>query len=137
MDPIIVALVVALATGVTQGVTAVGAQMIVDAYAALVSAIKDRCGADSSVTQALARLEQQPERESRQLELAEEFDRAHLTEDLVLVHLAEGLKDALSRNVAGKEGLGKFTVRAEQIGLVGDHARIDGDIRFGAGREDS
>lgn len=136
MDPITTAMVAALAAGVLQGAGAVGKQLIVDAYTALRDAIKAKCGVDSDVAEAVEKLEQKPERQGRQTELADEIKDAGVAEDQDLVKLAEALQAALAETEVGRKALGKYNISAKQIGVVGDNTTVEGGIRFGTIREE-
>lgn len=136
MDPITTAMASALIAGVMQGTAAVGKQLIVDAYTTLRDAIWTKCGPQSDVAEAIERAEQEPDRESRQLALAEEIAEADLARDAELVQLAKALQAALAETKAGKQALAKYQVAAQQIVIVGDGTTVEGGIHFGTVRKD-
>ena len=136
MDPITGAIVAALAAGVISGATEVGKKMIVEAYDALKAAIKQKCGAEGDLVQAVETLEQKPDSGARQAVVAEEVTGANLAADAELVKLAQALLDALKDTPAGEEALSKYHIEAQdsEIGVIGDRAHIEGGIHFGKSR---
>ena len=133
MDPITGAIVAALAVGVVSGATKVGETVIVDAYKALKAAIKQKCGAEGDMVQAVETLEQKPDSGARQAVVAEEVTGANLAADPELVKLAQALVEALKETPKGQEAVSKYNIQVQdsQIGVIGDHAHIEGGIRFG------
>jgi len=129
MDPITTMIVIALASGVAGGATQVGTSIIVDAYTALKDALKEKCGVNSKVTQALNALEEEPDFKSNQTGLAERISQAKVADDPKLVELAEKLKQALETVPEAKEAIDKYTVSIK-VGNIGSH--FSGNI---AGRD--
>ncbi len=95
MDPISMALIGALASGVAKGVGEASKSLIPDAYNALKEAIKKKVGAESEVAEALESVEKKPESKGRQATLAEEVTTAGLNQDPDLLQLAQTLAEAL------------------------------------------
>jgi len=136
MDPITGAIVAALAAGVVSGATEVGKKLLVDAYDALKAALKQKCGAEGDLVQAVETLEQKPDSEARQAVVAEEVTGANLAADAELVKLAQALLHALKDSPGGEEALNKYHIEAHdsEIGVIGDDAHIEGGIHFGKSR---
>ena len=126
MDPITGAIIAALAAGVAEGVAS-------EAYKALTGAIKRKVGARSDVAEAVEKLEEKPESEGRKTMLAEEVADANLAQDEELVRQAQGLIAALEETKAGQQALGKYNVQVQdsQVGVIGDHTKVEGGIHFG------
>jgi hypothetical protein len=135
MDPITGAILAALAPGVLAGVTETSKTIIQDAYEALKAAIKKKCGDQSKVTQAVAELEKQKESEARQAVVAEEVTNAKLADDPELVKLAEALIETLKTTAEGQKAMSKYHIEGSQVGVAGDHAHVEGGIRFGENKK--
>lgn len=122
MDPITTALVVALATGVAGGAGQVGKEIIVDAYAALKDALKDKCGVDSKVMQALDALEEEPDFEPNQTALAGRMEQAEVTTDSTLLNLAETLLSNIKEQPGGEthiqNAVGNYNAQADRGGTA-------------------
>jgi hypothetical protein len=131
MDPITASLVAALAAGVAGGVTQVGSQLIVDAYTELKNALKEKFGVESKVGQAVDTLVEEPDFEPNQQALAGRLKQENADKDAELMALAKQLAEALETTAAGKEAVKKYQVNAQNIGVVGDNAHIEGGIKFG------
>jgi disulfide oxidoreductase YuzD len=133
MDPITGAIVAALAAGVASGATEVGKKVIVDAYEALKAAIKKKYGEDSKVAQAIADVEEEPDFKPNQDALAGRVEQAEANEDDELVKLAQTLLEALKETPKGQEAVSKYNIQAtdSEIGVIGDHAHVEGGIKFG------
>jgi hypothetical protein len=135
MDPITGAIVAALAAGVAGGAAEVGKKVIVDAYDALKTALKNKFGAESKVAQAVADLEAEPDFEPNQGALAGRVAQAKAAEDAELRELAQALLDALESTPEGKQAVGKYQIdaRGAQVGVIGDDARVEGGLHFHQG----
>lgn len=133
MDPISAAIVAAVTAGVTGGVTAAGKEAIVDAYKGLKNWIVKKVGKDAKVTTAIAEVEQSPDSKARQMVLAEEIANAKIVNESELLTLADQLIEALKETSVGRQAMAKFQVdaRGAQVGVIGDHARIEGGLHFG------
>jgi len=95
MDPISMALIGALASGVAKGVGEASKSLIPDAYKALKAAIQKKLGADSDAVTALESVEKKPDSKARQAVLSEEITTAGLDKDPDLLKLAQALAEAL------------------------------------------
>jgi hypothetical protein len=69
MDPITTAIIAALALGVAGGVQEVGKEVVVDAYQALKTTLRQKLGAESEVVDAVEKLEKKPDSEGRRATL--------------------------------------------------------------------
>lgn len=131
MDPITGAIVAGLTAGVAGGVTEAGKSLIVDAYQALKAALRQRCGLESELAQAVDKLEQKPDSTGRQETLREEVEAAGVAADAELKTLAAALLQALQQTAEGQVALGKYQIQAGNIGVVGDNTQVEGGIHFG------
>lgn len=131
MDPVSTAIIAGLATGVVTGTAKVGEQVIVDAYNALKTAIRQKFGDNSDVIEAVEHLEKKPDAKTRQTGVAEEIKAAQVDKDPDLIIAAETLLTALNKTPAGQQAIAKYSVSAKNIGVVGDDAHIHGGIHFG------
>jgi hypothetical protein len=132
MDPITGAILAALAAGVVTGVTEVGKKLLVDAYDALKAAIKKKFGPDSKIAQAVAKVEEEPDYEPNQADLAGRVEQTQAAQDPELVKLAQALLDALKDTDAGQQAISKYNVQDSQAGVIGDRAHVEGGVHFGA-----
>jgi internalin A len=137
MDPITGAIVAALAAGVASGAGEVGKKVVVDAYSALKAAIKKKYGTESKVAQAVTAVEEEPDFEPNQQALAGRVEQVDAAEDPELQELAQKLLEALEETSRGKEALGKYNIQIDggQVGVISDHAEIEGGIHFGSSKE--
>ena len=133
MDLISSAIVAAVTAGVTGGVTAVGKEAIVDAYKGLKNWIVKKLGKDAKVIQAIAEVETAPASEARQRVLVEEMGHANIDKAPELQELARQLIAALQETQTGRTAVAKFQIDAKgaQVGVIGDHATVEGGIHFG------
>jgi hypothetical protein len=133
MDPISAAIIAAATAGVAGGVTAVGKQAIVDAYKGLKNWIAKKHGGDAKVVQAIAEVEAAPQSKARQMVLVEEMSNANIDKESEPQELASQLIAALKETQAGRAAVAKFQIDAKgaQVGVIGDHATIEGGIHFG------
>jgi hypothetical protein len=133
MDPISAAIIAAVAAGVTGGVTAVGKETIVDAYKGIKNWIIKKLGQGAEVTMAIDKVEQAPASQARQMVLAEEMANAQIAHEPELMALAQQLIEALKETAEGSRAVAKFKVdaRGAQVGVIGDHAKVEGGLHFG------
>lgn len=89
MDPVTMAIVVAVTAGMTSGVTEVGKQAIVDAYNALKKLLKQKFGGESKVVNAIEEVEGTPDSKGRQQTLQEEVAKVHADQDPELHQAAQ------------------------------------------------
>jgi hypothetical protein len=126
MDPITGAIVAALAAGVAEGLAG-------DAYKAIKAAIKKKYGEDSDLAEAVEKLEQKPESAGWKEEVAAQVQATNAAQDSELLALAERLIAALEETAAGQQALSKYSIQMQgsQVGVIGDHAHIEGGMHFG------
>jgi hypothetical protein len=129
MDPISAAIIAA----VTDGVKDVGKEAVLDAYNGLKNWIVKKAGKDAKVATAIAEVEQSPDSKARQMVLAEEMGMAKIAEESDLLSLANKLIEALKETDAGRQAVANIQVdaRGAQVGVIGDHAKINGGMHFG------
>lgn len=132
-DPISAAIAAAVTAGVTGGVKSVGKEAIVDAYKGLKNWIVRKVGKDANITTAIAEVEQSPDSKARQMVFAEDIANAKATDAPELLTLARQLIEVLKETSAGRQAMAKFQVdaRGDQVGVIGDHAKIEGGLHFG------
>jgi hypothetical protein len=133
MDPITAAILASAAAGVVSGASEVGKQVVVDAYQALKAAIQRKYGAESKLAAAVEAVEDEPEFEPNRQALAGRVKQTDADEDPELSSLAEELLVALEETKQGKQALRKYDIQVSggQVGVIGDHAQIEGGIHFG------
>lgn len=138
MDPLTASILAAATAGVTAGVaggaTVVAQSAIVDAYNALKAKLADKFGRDGDLVQAVESLEKQPQSEGRQAVVREELAASEAVTDAELQQLAQRLLEALQSSPGGQAAVGKYQVDAREahIGVLGDGAKVEGGIHFGA-----
>jgi hypothetical protein len=131
MDPISAALITALSSGVAGGLAGIGKELVGDAYTALKTALQQKCGQDSDLADAVEKLEKNPDSAGRQGTLQEEVKTAKAADDAELQQLAQALLKALNDTPEGQATMNKYHINAENIGVAGDNAHIEGGIHFG------
>jgi hypothetical protein len=133
MDPISTAIVAAVSASVTNGMTAVGKEAILDAYKGIKNAIKSKFGKDNNISKTITDLEANPESKGRQLLLAEQIVTAEANRDSDILKITQKLTEALQSTETGRKAIAKFQVDARnaQIGVIGDMAKVESGIHFG------
>ena len=126
MDPITASILAALAAGVTEGLAA-------DLYKALVGAIRRKFGKESKLAQAVDAVEEEPAFEPNQTALAGRVQQANAAQDEELLTLAQELRTALEQHAEGRQAVGKYNIQIHggEVGIIGDHAHIEGGLHFG------
>jgi hypothetical protein len=109
MDPITVAIVAALAAGVTGGATRVAQQAIVDAYGALKDALKKKFGDRSEVVKSVESLEAKPDSNARKELLTEEVAAAKADQDSDILKAAQDLLTKISIQPGGEQHIQQAT----------------------------
>lgn len=134
MDPISTAIITAVSAGITRGMTAVGKEAILDAYKGIKNAIKFRFGKDNNISKTITDLEANPESKGSRLLLAEHIATAEADQDPDILKVAQKLTEALQSTETGRKAIAKFQVddRNAQVGVIGDMAKVEGGIHFGA-----
>ena len=126
MDPISRAIINALAAGATAGHAA-------DAYRALKDTIRRKYVSHSALAEAMDKLGQRPSSAGWKEELATQVQATRAAQDPQLLSLAQDLLTALKRPPVGQRAASKYNIHVEsgQIGVIGDHAHIQGRMQFG------
>ncbi len=122
MDPI----TAALAAGAAAGLTGVASQAVMDAYAGLTSALRERF---PKVEVNIEALEARPASEPKQASLAEELKELQADRDAELMRLALALVEAIEREApqaAASAGVDLERVKAEFLNVQ----RVSGAVRF-------
>lgn len=91
MDPVTAAILAAIATGLTRGVTKIGENVVADAYNALKSMLRRKFGNDKKLNRAIKNLEDQPNSKIYRQALEENFASKQVEHDTELLRLAEKL----------------------------------------------
>lgn len=99
MEPITIAIVAALASGMTK----VGEKALMDAYESLKSLIKRKFGAQSSVAKAVDELEAKPDSAGRKETLKEEVTAVKAEHDAELLKAAQLLLEQLKAQPGGAQ----------------------------------
>ncbi len=122
MDPITMAIVAAIAAGVTAGATEVGKQAIVDAYSGLKTLLKDKFGNESEVVKSVEGVEKRPESDTRKELLKEEVSLAKADKDPDIVAAAQALLDQLKAQPGGEQHIqtatGSYIAQADRGGMA-------------------
>ncbi len=130
MDPITAAIV----AGVTAGAADVAPQAVKDAYGALKGALKRKFGADSKIVNAVNDVQEEPDYEPNQQDLAGRVKQTNAASDSELLELAKALVEALQTTTQGQQAMSKYNIDVSggHVGVIGDNAHVKGGIHFGA-----
>jgi hypothetical protein len=122
---------------VTKGITATGKKAVVDAYNGLKKIISSKFGRDSQVSKAIAELEADPDSKGLQTILLEQVVATTADQDSQILEITQELIKALNRTEAGRKAIARFQIDAKdvQVGVIGDHAHIQGGIHFGESKK--
>ena len=136
MDPItttILAVLSAGAAGMAAQASEVGKMVAKNAYEALKAALGRKFGKESKLEQAITTLESEPAFKPYQDALALRVRQTDAAADAELLKLARVLAHALEQTCQGREVLKRWqlSIRDSEVGVVGDHARVEGGIHFG------
>lgn len=121
MDPVSTALIAALTGGLTQAVK----NSINDAYGALKKALSKGRGDNSDLIKTVNKLEADPGSGELRAALTDKIAGEKLADQEDIQRLADALTEALKQTGEGRAAVSKFTVKADKIGVVGDHATIN------------
>lgn len=102
MDPITAAIVAAIATGATAGITEIGKKAITGAYDALKTALEKKFGPQSDLVEAVDKLEQKPDSTGRKQTLQEEIAAAKADHDPEILAAAQALLDQIKAQPGGE-----------------------------------
>ena len=129
MDPITTTIVAFLSAQIPEA----GKLVVKDAYNSLKTAIRSKFGKSSKVDQAVQALESEPGFEPYQNALAARIQQTQAFTDKDLIRLAQALTEALNQSTEGRTALSKYNVTVEnsEVGVIGDHAHVEGGIHFG------
>src|SRR5829696_1390960 len=119
MDPItFTAIVAALSAGVATGAGKVVESAVVDAYQGLKAALRRKFGDDSGVVEAVDKLEQKPDSETRKALLQEEVEAAGVDRDPEVRKAAQDLLDRVEAQPSGEQHVqyarGSYIVQADR-----------------------
>jgi hypothetical protein len=128
MDPITIAIVAALATGVTTGVAKVSESIIPDAYNAIKKILQNKFGTDSKLVQAVNELEAEPDFEANKTALAGRVAQFQADKDPDILQAAKTLLEAIKNNPEVAAAIG---VNLE--GVKGASLKIDDIMATGTG----
>lgn len=138
MDPVTLAMVAALDSGVVAGVTEASKELIVDTYTALRGALKRRFGAESAGSAALTLVEKEPQNGALQRILSQEVtgsgadavpEIGELAAKLrALIEARPGGKDVVAR-VVGNYNATAIDHSTATVNLYGPPPERPGDVR--------
>jgi hypothetical protein len=133
MDPVSAAIIGAVTAGVMSGVTKVGKKVVVDAYETLKTVLRNKFGSESNLVEAVNHLEKNPDAKARQGGVEEEVQALRADQDQDVLATAQALIEALKSTPEGLQAMSKFQVDVAggQVGVIGDHTRVEGGIHFG------
>ncbi len=103
MDPITMAIVAAVTTGVAGGAGKLAEKAVVDAYTSLKDLLLQKFGADSKVVKAAQDVEENPQSKSRPATLNEEISTAKADQDPELLSAARALLDLVKAQPGGSQ----------------------------------
>jgi hypothetical protein len=125
MDPITVAIVAALSTGLLSGVTDASKEVIGNTYEGLKALLIKKFGNESEVVKSVANLEAKPDSPSRQGMLKEEVEAAHAAQDPELLQAAHLLLNQIKAQPVGEQNIqnamGSYIAQADR----GSTARVN------------
>ncbi len=125
MDPVTLAIVAALATGVAGGATEVGKNVLVDAYEAVKAAIKNKLGIDSEAAKAVDALEKKPDSAGRRETLKEELAAVGADKDPEILRVAEALLEKLKAEPGGAQIVQQVTGSYNAVAAQGSTATVN------------
>lgn len=120
MDPITLAFVTALTTGLAAGASQ---QITSETYSTLKNIIKRKFGGKSEIANAIDNLEKKPISTGRQQTLHEEVIAIQLDKDIEILNLAQTLLDRINADGVNAQQITNFQY------VVGD----GNDVKFGIG----
>ena len=115
MDPITTAIVAAIAAGVSK----VGEQAVIDAYARLKELLKNKFGAKSEVVKAVKGLEDKPASTARKEVLKEEIAAVKADKDPEIFKVAQVLIKAIKAKPGGEQII-QTAIGDQNIQISGD-----------------
>ncbi len=119
MDPITTAIVAALGAGAVSGVTKVGEQVVVDAYAKLKELLGKKFGAKSKVVKAVKELEANPKSAARKEVVKEEVVAVRADQDQELLQIAQSLLKNIKALPGGTQII-QTSIGDQNIQISGD-----------------
>jgi hypothetical protein len=119
MDPITTAILAAIAAGAVAGVTKVGEQVIVDAYAKLKELLGKKFGAKSKIVKAVKELEANPKSVARKDVVKEEVATAKADQDEELLQAAQALIKSVKAMPGGTQII-QTAIGDQNIQVAGD-----------------
>lgn len=121
----------ALVTAATSGLTKVGTSAIVDTYNGIKTLIQNKYG-NTDLPDAVEKLEQKPDSQSRQGMVQEELETAGADKDQEMLELVNQLIESLKETPEGQKAIGKYNLNIQnsKVGNIGDHAKIKGGINL-------
>lgn len=122
MDPVTTAIIAALSAGVTTSTSEVGKKVIVDAYEALKTVIKQKFGIESDVVKAMEGVEAKPESAGRRETLKEEISAAKADQDPEILGVAKKLIEQISAQPNGgqhiQSAIGSYIAQGDRGSTV-------------------
>jgi hypothetical protein len=103
MDPVTTAILAAIAAGVASGGPKAVEAAVVDAYGGLKRLLQQKFGPQSTVIEAVEKVEAKPEREGYRVTLREEIQEAEAEKDPEILQAAELLQDQIKQQPHGDQ----------------------------------
>lgn len=119
MDPITTAILAAIAAGAMVGVTKVGEQVLVDAYAKLKELLKKKFGPRSKVVKSVKDLEANPQSTARKEVMKEEMAASKADQDKDLLQAAQVLLKTVKALPGGEQFI-QTAIGDQNIQIAGD-----------------
>ena len=119
MDPITIAILVAVGTTIAQGAgQAVGENVVDDIYARLKQALASKFGRDSDLVKSVESLEAKPDSTGRKETLREEVEASGAARDPEIRKVAQELLDAVAARPGGEQHIqnaeGNYIAQADR-----------------------
>ena len=126
MDLLTTAIVAALGAGAISGVTKVGEQAVVDAYAKLKELLRKKFGSKSKVVKAVKELEANPKSAARKEVVKEEVAAIKADQDQELLQLAQSLLKSLKALPEGSQII-QTAIGDQNIQIAGNTNTVNVD----------
>jgi hypothetical protein len=120
----------AISIAINAVISETGKELVKDAYKNLKNALQQKFGKDSRILEAVKKLEEDPESPGWKESVQKELGKVEAQKDTELKQLTEMLLKAIEETTEGQKAIKKYRIKAEKIGVVGDHAHITGGQHF-------
>lgn len=131
MDPLSI-IMTAIVAGAATAFKPTAEQAVKDAYAGLKRIIQDKYSGQKKVSWGIGSVEEDPDSQGGQALLKEGLSAADAGQDEELLKAAQALQEALQGTPEGKAAVSKYHIVDSEVGIAGDHAKVEGGIHFGS-----